>query len=62
MAQISKCPQCRNERIRRIMDFKHILLGSLIESLWVCDNCFYRFKVKYKFNMTGPKDPNLSET
>lgn len=47
------CPKCRSDKTRFIMDYKHMLTGKLVESLFVCDNCYQQFKKKYKY--PGPK-------
>lgn len=52
MATIQNCPQCKSPKIRYVLDYKHVLLDKITETLWVCDNCYYRFKAKYKFNIT----------
>ena len=46
---IEKCPKCGSPKIRFILDYEHVLLNRKTESLWVCDNCFYRFRTKYEF-------------
>lgn len=47
---VDRCRVCKSDKIRYILDYKHILLGKATESLWVCDNCYYRFKRKYTPN------------
>ncbi len=46
-----RCKECKSDKIRHILDYKHVILGKYIDSLWVCDNCYRRFKRKYKFPM-----------
>lgn len=46
---IGRCQECRSTKIRHVLDYKHIILGKYTESLWVCDNCYRRFKRKYMF-------------
>ena len=46
---IETCPKCTSPKIRFILDYEHVLLNRKTESLWVCDNCYYRFRAKYEF-------------
>jgi len=46
---IQICPKCSSEKIRYILDYEHVLRRQKTDSLWVCDNCYYRFKTKYEF-------------
>ena len=41
------------------MDFRNVLLNRTTEALWVCNNCFYRFKRKYKFTLNRGATPKV---
>ena len=43
------------------MDYKNVLLGRATEALWVCDNCYLRFKTKYKFSLKRGSKPLTNE-